>query len=106
VNKRVSVTNSLVTVHPKIAAEWHPTKNGKLTPRDVTYGSTKAVWWRCASGHEWRVRITGRTSKLTGCRECYRAGTSHTAVTTRKRRRSVRLATYEGAHHGPVRRVK
>ena len=37
--------NDLCTTHPDLAAEWHPTKNGKLTPQDVTYGSNKKVWW-------------------------------------------------------------
>ncbi len=32
----VSVTNSLKTLFPKIAKQWHATKNGKLRPEDVT----------------------------------------------------------------------
>ena len=31
--------NDLQTKYPEIAAEWHPTKNGLLTPKDVTAGS-------------------------------------------------------------------
>ncbi len=31
-NKRVSVTNALAIVAPRVASEWHPTKNGALTP--------------------------------------------------------------------------
>src|SRR5262245_16489455 len=30
--RRVSVTNCLVTVAPEVALDWHPTKNGTLTP--------------------------------------------------------------------------
>ena len=37
--------NDLATKHPDLAAEWHPTKNGNLTPDKVTYGSKKVVWW-------------------------------------------------------------
>lgn len=37
--------NDLATVLPELAAEWHPTKNGRLTPQDVTAGSSKMVWW-------------------------------------------------------------
>ena len=37
--------NDLATTHPDLAAQWHPTKNGDLTPYDVTAGSTKKVWW-------------------------------------------------------------
>src|SRR6185436_4314487 len=33
--KRVSITNRLSTVAPTVAQEWHPTKNGELTPADV-----------------------------------------------------------------------
>lgn len=38
--------NDLATTHPELAKQWHPTKNGKLTPRDVTHGMTRKVWWR------------------------------------------------------------
>ena len=38
--------NSLATVEPDIAAEWHPTKNGDLTPDDVVFGTYRKVWWR------------------------------------------------------------
>src|SRR5262249_388119 len=34
--KKVSAENCLLTVNPEVAAEWHPTKNGSLTPADVT----------------------------------------------------------------------
>jgi len=37
--------DSLALTHPEIAKEWHPTKNGKLRPQDVTAGSTRRVWW-------------------------------------------------------------
>ena len=37
--------NDLATVNPQLAREWHPTKNGKLTPCDVTSNSNKKVWW-------------------------------------------------------------
>ena len=62
--------NDLATTHPKIAAEWHPTKNGKLTPRDVTYGAGKRVWWRCEKGHDWDVKVNSRTNKDSGCPYC------------------------------------
>ena len=35
-----------LTPYPHLVKEWHPTKNGDLTPKDVTYGSNKKVWWR------------------------------------------------------------
>ena len=37
--------NDLASVNPQLASEWHPTKNGNLTPSDVTYNSSQKVWW-------------------------------------------------------------
>ena len=34
--QRVHKTNSLATLEPRIAAEWHPTRNGKAKPEDYT----------------------------------------------------------------------
>ena len=42
--------NDLATLEPKIAAEWHPTLNGALTPQMVSTGSRKKVWWECPPG--------------------------------------------------------
>ena len=69
--RKVSKDNCLKTVNPGLAKEWHPTKNGNMTPKDVTRGSTKAVWWRCENGHEWRTKISSR-SRGSGCPHCPR----------------------------------
>ncbi len=61
--------NDLATTDPEIAAEWHPTRNGELTPRDVTRGSHRKVWWRCRWGHEWEASVTNR-AKGCGCPVC------------------------------------
>lgn len=37
--------NDLAKLKPSIASEWHPTKNGDLTPNLVTPGSEKKVRW-------------------------------------------------------------
>lgn len=69
--------NDLATTHPNMVEEWHPTKNGKLTPFDIGAGSTKRVWWQCAKGHEWNVKVVSRTSLKSGCPECVKSiGTS------------------------------
>lgn len=39
--------NDLATVNPKLALEWHPTKNNNLKPTDVTQSNGKKVWWLC-----------------------------------------------------------
>jgi hypothetical protein len=38
-------TNSLATLFPSLLKEWNAMKNGELTPKDVTPGSRKNVWW-------------------------------------------------------------
>ena len=61
--------NDLSVTHPKLAAEWHPTKNGDLTPTDVTYGMSKSIWWLCPEGHEYRATLNHR-SRGTNCPQC------------------------------------
>ncbi len=61
--------NCLQTKNPKLSEEWHPTKNGKLTPKDVTSGTKKKVWWRCRKEHEWKASVTNRF-RGTGCPFC------------------------------------
>lgn len=64
--------NDLATKNPLVAAEWHPTKNGSLTPRIVTPGSQKKVWWLCSKcGNEWLAVISSRSSGY-GCDKCGR----------------------------------
>lgn len=62
--------NDLTTLFPAVAAEWHPTKNGNLTPSQVVPGSHQTVWWRCSLGHEWRAEIVDRTRGTNGCPYC------------------------------------
>ena len=63
--------NDLKTVYPKIAAQWHPTLNGDLTPEGVLFGSHQKAWWLCAEGHVWKAEIASRTgSRKTGCPLC------------------------------------
>ncbi len=74
-NRKILVGhNDLATTHPTIAAQWHPAKNGKLTPKMITYGSLKSVWWLCKKGHEWKVSPNARTNhengSLTNCPIC------------------------------------
>ena len=59
----------LATVNPGLAAQWHPTKNGTLTPAMVTRGSNRKAWWRCPDGHEWQARVRNRTNG-SGCPTC------------------------------------
>ena len=61
--------NDLATTHPYLAKEWHPTKNGTLTPQKISYGSNKKVWWICPKGHEYPATVLHRTSG-TNCPTC------------------------------------
>ena len=77
-NVLLSVTNSLATKFPKIAADFHPTKNidaqtGQvLTAADVIAGSQVVIWWRCSNNldHEWSTPVVRRTGNRTGCPWC------------------------------------
>lgn len=63
--------NDLETLHPKAAAQWHPTLNGALTPSQVTAGSHRRVWWQCPAGHVWQAVVYSRTGRqAAGCPVC------------------------------------
>ena len=63
--------NDLATKYPRVAAEWHPTKNAPLTPDHVLPGSRRKVWWQCKNGHSWQAVIYSRTgSQNSGCPFC------------------------------------
>jgi len=62
---------NLAVKFPEVAAQWHPTKNGELTPGYVTSKSNNKVWWICENGHEWEAAVGSRT-KGSDCAECIR----------------------------------
>ncbi len=59
--------NDLATRFPDTAKQWHPTRNGDLTPDRVLVGTNAKAWWRCELGHEWRSAVRSRTTKGYGC---------------------------------------
>ena len=68
--------NDLLTRRPDVASEWHPSKNGDLTPSDVTCYSHKKVWWYLpyddliTGKHfdfEWECSIAKRTLRNFKC---------------------------------------
>jgi len=69
--KRLSVTNSLIRLHPHVAKEWHPQKNSNLNLEQITVGTHQKVWWKCPDGtdHEWRTAVRERAAG-TGCPFC------------------------------------
>lgn len=63
--------NDLATLAPEVAAQWHPTLNGALTPEQVTAGSHRTAWWQCPSGHIWKAAIYSRAGpQKCGCPVC------------------------------------
>ena len=63
----MDIENTLASRYPELAKEWHPSKNGNLTPYDVSYGSGKRVWWLGKCGHDWDAKITNRVYGNHGC---------------------------------------
>ena len=68
---KLTDTYNLKKINPKLAREWHPTKNGNLTPKDITSFKNKKVWWKCTNGHEWQTFVYSR-NQGSGCRYCNR----------------------------------
>jgi len=64
-----SERNSLSSLRPDLSREFHPTKNGCLTPNCISVFSDKEVWWVCSKGHEWKMS-TARRSRIDGCPYC------------------------------------
>lgn len=63
--------NTLQSLDPERAIEWHPTKNGLLSPDKVSVKSHLSVWWQCREcGMEWKTSIAHRAYGGTGCPEC------------------------------------
>ena len=70
INKKGSLFDNV----PELAKEWDYEKNYPLTPKDVTAGSKKKVWWICEKGHKWESAICNRTGG-SGCIYCTRQKT-------------------------------
>lgn len=82
--RAVSVTNRLDLLRPDLAAQWDRVAN-RLTPDQVTVGTTVRAWWRCAYGHVWQTRVRERTRDGEGT-DCPQCGVLHRSV------REIRLA--------------
>ena len=70
---KVSFSNCLAANRFDLALQWHPTKNGVLSPQGVTVGSNRVVWWKCPQedDHEWQATVSNRTGQnQTECPFC------------------------------------
>ena len=58
---------------PELVAQWHPTRNGEVTPVQVTAGNNKKkLWWTCPKGpdHQWQTSAGSRVRSGSGCPFC------------------------------------
>ena len=62
--------NDLASAFSRIAAQWHPTKNGELMPANCTPASNRKVWWICPLGHEYQAVIAARAIHGSDCPYC------------------------------------
>jgi DNA-directed RNA polymerase subunit RPC12/RpoP len=69
IENAIKKRGSLLSNNPKLASEWHPTKNGDLKPADVLANSNELRWWQCNKGHEWQATVASRNTGH-GCRKC------------------------------------
>ena len=70
-NRRLKAgENDLAATHPELARQWHPDRNGGLTPHDVVAGTRRKVWWRCDKGHQWQANIAAKAGNNSDCPVC------------------------------------
>ena len=62
--------NDLATKSPELIAQWHPTKNGGLSPDSVMPNSKTKVWWLCERGHEFEQAVVDRNQHPKSCPIC------------------------------------
>jgi hypothetical protein len=62
---------SLAVTSPAVAAEWHATKNGEITPAQVDADHVMSAWWLCPQGHEYQATVRSRARGSRNCPTCY-----------------------------------
>ncbi len=72
---KVKPGNTLKEKYPKIAKQWHKTKNKDLGPDQISAGSAQKVWWQCSvnKNHAWVATVANRTGNGSGCPDCWRS---------------------------------
>ena len=68
--KKILQESSILTTHPEIAKEWHPSLNYGITAADVSRGSNKKIYWLCENGHVWISTPHNRTKNNRKCPYC------------------------------------
>ena len=65
---RIDTTNQLKAAFPQLAKEWNQEKNKHHSPYEYSPESNQEVWWKDASGREWKEAIKSRVLKATTLR--------------------------------------
>lgn len=66
----VTKDNSLAKRFPKLGKEYS-TKKNDVPLSQVSYGSSRRVWWHCSKcDHEWQTAISNRTQLGSSCPNC------------------------------------
>lgn len=54
----------------ELIKSWNYSKNGKISPENISLGTHKKFWWVCENGHEWQSSVYSRSSQKCGCPYC------------------------------------
>ena len=99
--KKITPEYNLQIINPTLAKQWHPKKNGSLTPKDVSPNSNKKVWWICERNHEWAATIRNR-NRGHGCPYCPRPKIIETFADKKLKKANMRI---DAATRGFMRKV-
>lgn len=64
---KVEEFGGILTTHPEIADQWHPTLNEVPTPAEVHWKSSSTAWWTYPCGHVREAIVANRTKRGDGC---------------------------------------
>jgi hypothetical protein len=88
----MDMTHSLQAKYPEIAKQWHPTKNGNVSPNQITACSGDEYWWlcpkKCPQGceHAYKMivsnKVKGQGCPFTGCCASSKRFCIHTSLET------------------------
>lgn len=63
-------SDTVESVAPYLAQQWHPTLNRGLVPSQVRLSSSRLVWWLGPCGHSWQESPARRARRGAGCPVC------------------------------------
>lgn len=62
--------NAMLKHNPERINEWNFERNTNFNIYDITYQSSKKVWWKCNEGHEWEALVKNRRNQKSVCPIC------------------------------------